>query len=78
MNKKARLCYITIFSDIVVINISGSSPFAPHFVRSFGGYSLSNNIVCKLRDRLMVGHGPLEAGILVRVQVPQPSLVIDR
>ena len=24
-----------------------------------------------LRDRLMVGHGPLEAGILVRVQVPQ-------
>lgn len=26
-----------------------------------------------LRDRLMVGHIPLEDGILVRVQVPQPS-----
>ena len=25
-----------------------------------------------LRDRLMVGHSPLEAGILVRIQVPQP------
>ena len=24
-----------------------------------------------MRDRLMVGHGPLEAGILVRIQVPQ-------
>ena len=25
-----------------------------------------------LRDRLMVGHSSLKAGILVRVQVPQP------
>lgn len=24
-----------------------------------------------MRDRLMVGHGPLKAGILVRIQVPQ-------
>ena len=26
-----------------------------------------------MRDRLMVGHTPLERGILVRVQVPQPE-----
>ena len=25
-----------------------------------------------LRDRLMVGHGPLKAGILVRIQAPLP------
>ena len=29
-----------------------------------------------LRDRLMVGHRPLEASILVRVQAPQPSFRI--
>ena len=29
-----------------------------------------------LRDRLMVGHRPLEASILVRVQVPQHLLTI--
>ena len=27
----------------------------------------------ELRDRLTVGHRPLEASILVRIQVPQPS-----
>lgn len=27
-----------------------------------------------MRDRLTVGHGPLEAGILVRIQVPQPMI----
>ena len=26
-----------------------------------------------MRDRLMVGHRPLKASILVRVQAPQPS-----
>ena len=32
-------------------------------------------LFCKvLRDRLMVGHIPLEDVILVRVQVPQPVL----
>ncbi|KKU93362.1 MAG: hypothetical protein UY38_C0001G0232 [Parcubacteria group bacterium GW2011_GWB1_49_12] len=25
-----------------------------------------------MRDRLMVGHSPLEAGIMVRIHVPQP------
>jgi len=25
-----------------------------------------------MRDRLMVGHAPLEGGIMVRVHVPQP------
>ena len=29
------------------------------------------SLLPKLRDRLMVGHRPLEASILVRVQVPQ-------
>ena len=30
-------------------------------------------LVQMMRDRLTVGHGPLEAGIGVRIPVPQPS-----
>ena len=30
-----------------------------------------------MRDRLMVGHGPLEPGILVRIQVPQQSSLLS-
>lgn len=34
---------------------------------------LYNSLVFQdLRDRLMVGHSSLKAGILVRIQVPQP------
>lgn len=32
---------------------------------------LSKNFYAMLWDRLMVGHQPLELGILVRIQVPQ-------
>jgi hypothetical protein len=30
-----------------------------------------------MRDRLMAGHSPLEAGILVRIQAPQLKLLFD-
>ena len=71
---KSRRPLILVFSQEFK-SLSDARKFEWKLKYTPAGGKLKKQLVSKLGDRLTVGHEPLKLSILVRFQVPQPSLV---